>query len=399
MATDRGALWRFATSRRVVVGTAVALALTAPVAAARAQDTATKAGRDEGDKGAATKLAAGESDFLPIPIFITEPAIGAGFGAALGYFHPRKDEQAATSSLPAMTAGSTAHLDDGQKRPPDISGIAGAYTENGTWLVGVGHFASWRRDRIRYAGAVVYSNVNATFYLLGRPLDFELKGGFLYQDIKLRIGSSRYFVGGKLSYIDATSRFKLDLGPGFDVKLGDTRDAGLAAQLYYEGRDNIFTPNRGQLFEGLVWRYDTALGGDYEYWKVGLKFTSFHPFGDRFVLGWRVDLDAVAGDPPFWGFPWIIMRGVPAMRYQNERAAVTEVEGRWNIFDRWAVVGFAGIGAVAGDDPLFETKSDILAGGVGARYLFKPEMGLWVGVDLAHGPETSALYIQVGHAW
>jgi hypothetical protein len=63
------------------------------------------------------------------------------------------------------------------------------------------------------------------------------------------------------------------------------------------------------------------------------------------------------------------------------------------------VVGFFGKGAVDGDDPRFETKSDIVAGGVGGRYLFKPEMGLWVGVDIARGPERTAFYIQVGQAW
>jgi hypothetical protein len=29
---------------------------------------------------------------LPIPLFLTEPAIGYGLGAALGYIHPTKDD-------------------------------------------------------------------------------------------------------------------------------------------------------------------------------------------------------------------------------------------------------------------------------------------------------------------
>lgn len=390
--------WEFAIRAWVVFGAVAALVFAAPVVTVRAQEGVTSFGA-EGDEEGVGEQSPGEKGFLPIPIFITEPAIGAGLGAALAYFHPRKGNEPPAASLPAMKADSAARVGEGQKRPPNISAVAGAYTENGTWLVGFGHSASWLRDRIRYAGALAYGTVNATLYLSDVPFDFELEGGLLYQDIKFRLGNSKIFLGGKLSYLDTTSKFKVGLLEGAEIVLGDTRDSGLAAQVYYEGRDNGFTPNRGQLFEGQVWRYDDGLGGDYEYWKFGLKFTSFHPFGSRFVLGWRVDADAVDGDPPFWGFPWITMRGIPAMRYQNERTAVVEVEGRWNIFERWGVVGFFGTGAVDGDDPAFDTQDDIVAGGVGGRFLFKPAMGLWVGVDVARGPEETTLYVQVGHAW
>jgi len=45
----------------------------------------------------------------------------------------------------------------------------------------------------------------------------------------------------------------------------------------------------------------------------------------------------------------ITLRGVPALRFQNELVGVVEAEIRWNIFTRWAVVGFAGTGSTAGD--------------------------------------------------
>ena len=33
------------------------------------------------------------------------------------------------------------------------------------------------------------------------------------------------------------------------------------------------------------------------------------------------------------------------------------------------------------------------------RFLFKPEENLWVGIDVARGPEDTYFYIQVGQAW
>ena len=53
------------------------------------------------------------------------------------------------------------------------------------------------------------------------------------------------------------------------------------------------------------------------------------------------------------------------------------------------MLGFAGFGRVYGDDVAFETQDHIVSGGVGGRYLFMPEEGLWLGVDVARGPEDT----------
>jgi len=341
--------------------------------------------------------------FIPIPIFITEPAIGYGLGAALGYFHPRKGEPdvVAESISPAFTSGTppTQGTDKGKKRPPTISGVAVAYTENGTWGAGVGHSASWREDRMRYKGALAYANVNSTFYYLDTPVDFNLKGGLLYQDLKLRIGSSDFWLGGRFSYMNADSGLEQESDAGVDFGGDGIADSGLAFAAIWDSRDNTMTPNHGQLIELVAWRYDEAIGGDFNYWKSEFKALSFHQFSEKFVLGLRLDCNAVDGEPPFWSYPWITLRGVPALRYQNDFAGAFETELRWNLFTKWAVLAFAGVGATRGDTLIYEDESGIVAGGIGGRYLFRPEDDLWVGVDVAVGPEDAYAYIQVGHAW
>jgi len=339
------------------------------------------------------------TNILPIPLFITEPAIGYGLGAAVAYIHPRDDSAGQPAEF--ATPQSASRTASGEKRPPDMTAVAAGYTDKDTWLVGGGHSASWREDRIRYAGGLAWANINATYYIRDTPFDFTIEGAVLYQDVKFRIGSSRFFIGGKLLALSAENTFQLDFGEGdpIPVGLGDTNDVGLAVQGNYDRRDNTFTPNRGQLITLDVWRYDEAIGGDFSYWKSDFKALSFHQLGSDFVLGLRLEAAAVSGDPPFWGYPWITLRGIPAMRYQNERVVVGEVELRWNILQRWAVVGFFGEGGTDGDNPVFETANDIRAGGVGVRYLFKEDLGLWVGIDFAVGPEDEVGYIQVGHAW
>lgn len=340
---------------------------------------------------------------IPIPMFITEPAIGYGLGVAVGYFHPRRDEPApdAHDVAPAFTTGTPPGTggDEETRRPPTITGVAAAYTDKETWLVGLGHSASWRRDRVRYAGVLAYANVNSTFYLLDIPFGFNLEGGFVYQNIRFRLGSGDFFLGGKLSYLNADGTFKLGEEAPIDLLQRSMSDSGLALQAVWDTRDNTMTPNRGQSFEAALWRYDEALGGEFDYWKAKLKLLSFHEFADRFVLGLRLDVDAVDGGPPIWGFPWISLRGIPAMRYQNEITGVVETELRWNILRRWAVLAFVGAGASRGDTFLFNDESGIFAGGIGGRWLFRPEDSLWVGIDIARGPEDTYTYIQVGHAW
>jgi hypothetical protein len=40
-----------------------------------------------------------------------------------------------------------------------------------------------------------------------------------------------------------------------------------------------------------------------------------------------------------------------------------------------------------------------VAKGAGARYLIARQLGLFMGADVAWGPEETAFYLQVGSAW
>ena len=163
----------------------------------------------------------------------------------------------------------------------------------------------------------------------------------------------------------------------------------------------MFTPNSGQLLQFDIWRFDEGLGGDYDYWRGNLKLLSFYPMHPRFVLGLHVAVSTVDGSAPFYAYPWVSMRGIPALRYQGKSAGEIEVEGRWNIFPRWALVGFVGTGAVRSREILDVNivKDDIFAGGAGVRYFLMRDLGLWLGIDVARGPEDWYGYITVGHAW
>ena len=120
---------------------------------------------------------------LIVPTIITEPAVGYGIGGAAIFFHSSYTEK---------------------KGPPSMSGVLGGATLNGTWAAGAFHAGFWKRDKIRYMGAIAKIYANLGFYgsgnmdILGdEPVNLNLDGWFLLQQIKFRIARSDFFIGGR----------------------------------------------------------------------------------------------------------------------------------------------------------------------------------------------------------
>jgi len=96
--------------------------------------------------------------FLPMPLIVTEPAVGYGVGLNLMFLH-----ESLASSLE-------------RKSPPSISGVVGLGTENGTLFGAAYHLGFWKEDTIRSTTAVGALNVNMNFYLRNIGIDMNLKG-------------------------------------------------------------------------------------------------------------------------------------------------------------------------------------------------------------------------------
>jgi len=336
---------------------------------------------------------------LPIPILITEPAIGEGLGVTLALFHPVKPGKQDETRV--ATPGSITAMSGGRDAPPVVTALAAAYTTNDTWFAGLGHFNNWRRDSIRYAGALALAKVNSTIYLLNRPIAFSMETDMVFQELKFRLGNSDWLLGAGLFYLDAKNRFGTNLpGIGEDDRFALTfKNAGVAAELLYETRDNTMNPTSGQLFELSLWRYDEAIGGSFDYWSWKLKALSFHPLTPKVTLGLRADLTGVDGRPPFFAYPWVSLRGIPALRYQDNQAGAAEIEGRYLLAPRWEISAFAGLGYTSNDNPLFVNPGSIYNFGLGSRYKVFEAHNVWMGIDIARGPEDWNWYIQIGQAW
>jgi hemolysin activation/secretion protein len=138
---------------------------------------------------------------------------------------------------------------------------------------------------------------------------------------------------------------------------------------------------------------------DYEYDRYKGSVFHYTPFGDYSSLGLRLVGEVVSGDTPFFGYPFVSLRGIPAMRYQGESVVTAEVEYLWGFTPRWSLVLFAGAGKTTDINALLGEGRTVGAGGVGFRYRLARRQGLQAGIDIARGPEDTAIYLTVGSAW
>ena len=115
------------------------------------------------------------SGFLPVPVIVSDPAVGYGGGLAVLFFHEPEEDSQKTGDDDVLTL------------PPSVSFGAGIYTENESWAGAGGHFGSWKEDSLRYLGYLGGGSLNLKYYGAGinsstdeNPLEFNIDALFLF---------------------------------------------------------------------------------------------------------------------------------------------------------------------------------------------------------------------------
>ena len=331
-------------------------------------------------------LLASQGGFVPLAVPITEPALDYGAAAGIVYFHPR-------TASPG-----------GRRTPPDLSAVGGFYTGSRSWGAFFGHRGFWRDDRVHYTGGLGYVELNLDYYgasgRLDPPIAYTLRALPLVQEISLRMAGTDIFVGARYIFMKSTVDLTLPIpGPGGDNGSHDATMSGLGPVLSFDSRDNIFTPTRGVRADLSYLWFDEALGSDVGFGRGKFAALGYQPLGNRLIGAIRLDLQSAHGDAPFYALPFVQLRGVPAMRYQDKHVLVAEGEATWRVHGRWSVVGFGGLGWTAETlDQLSSDDGPWNAGG-GFRYFIARHFGLHMGIDVARGPEEWAFYVVFGNGW
>lgn len=328
--------------------------------------------------------------FVPVIVPITEPAVGYGAAGALVFIDRDTPGQAQRYTR------------------PNIAAVGGLATENGTSGLFAGHLGTWMDGRLRTLAAVADADVNLEFFGLGG--DRSAGDGGLGYTIAARGG----VVGGHYRFGDtplwfgaryalAQTSIALDAPgaglPGAPASDYDLRLGALTPSITLDMRDNFFTPTSGWYLDLSVPIFREALGSDRDFEKATLTAMHFRPLGESLFLSARGTARTSSDGTPFFLRPYVVLRGVQALRYQGRQAAEVEAELRWQLHPRFSLVGFGGVGTARGDAAQADREKSVTTIGAGFRYLLARAYGLHMGVDVALGPDDPAIYVVFGSAW
>ncbi len=288
-----------------------------------------------------------------------------------------------------------------------MSGVLGAVTENGTWAAGLFHAGFWKKDNIRYMGAVAKLYANLGFYGSGNlnliedgSVNLNLDAWFLLQQLKFRIAGSDFFIGGRYMLMKTDNTFEIPIDmPEYTAQEFSSTLSEVSLKLEYDSRNNIFTPTKGVLI-GLSGTYsDNWLGGEDLYGRIGLVLIGYFPASNRVSVGIRHESNYTLGNVPFWARPIVNLRGAPLMKYQNVNTTLMEAEISWNVFKRWYLSGFTGMGTAFSSFSEFDNGKSVTTLGTGFRYVLARKLGAHMGMDFAVSNDDYAFYIIFGTAW
>ena len=322
--------------------------------------------------------------FVPVPIPISNPTIGTGLAVAGFSLHPRKEGQSETRTT--------------------ISGVAGMYTNNESWMGAIFHDGSYGDDKYRAGAGLAYGEFNLKFYGIGNdspirdnPISYEAKTTAFLPRILFRLPVNNWFLGTRYVFlkIDNTFDFSSILPPLPEVRI-PTQTSGLGLVTVYDSRDSNLLPSDGSWFELMVTAYGDYLGGDFDYEKYMAKWVQYFPLAETFTLAYRLDGQFISGDAPFYDLSTLSLRGFPGGLYLDDNAITAQVQGSWNFYRRWLGVLFGGGGRIAEDISDMGSKTTRWAGGAGVRYMLNEKQRLAVGIDITYGGNRIEFYVQIG---
>lgn len=334
--------------------------------------------------------------FVPIPLIITEPALG-GFGGAL---------------IPVFIKKRPPYIDsvDGDVLTtpvaPDITGGIFAYTANNSHILAGFRSGTLIKPRIKYLVGGAYAYINMSFYrtfdqLGEKEFKINIKSLPLFVQASKRIGLSHWYAGLKYLFLKTETRYE---GTSVLDSLAESMEfsstvSQLGALVELDTRDNIFTPDNGlKLHLDGMWS-DKFLGSDFDYWKLNYYGYAYARLFPKWIGGLRLDGQQAIGDPPFYLLPFLDMRGLPSVRYQGKAGLLAEGELRWDFVRRWSLMLYGGTGKAFDNWSDWDNANWVASYGTGFRYLLARKFKLRAGVDLARGPESWAYYIVFGSKW
>jgi hypothetical protein len=179
--------------------------------------------------------------------------------------------------------------------------------------------------------------------------------------------------------------------------------SGLGLVLLADTRDGAFSPTSGGFYKLSMLDTFSWLGSTFDFTRWIADLRHYIRLVDPLVLAVQLYASGVVGDPPFYMYPALggdnQMRGYYEGRYRDKYYVALQGECRLRLTRRWGLVGWAGMGDVAGNLDSFRLTSFKPTLGVGVRFALDPEEVLNVRADFAYGRNTNGVYFNAKEAF
>nr|WP_282437211.1 BamA/TamA family outer membrane protein [Vibrio amylolyticus] len=352
-------------------------------------------------------LAENAYGFLPVPVIITEPALGVGGGFMGVFLHESEQEKETRKKLALESIDGGANL-----IPPAVTVAGGGATQNGTWFGIIGHRRTWNQDSIRYMGGMGYGNAFIDIYadigsdnqwIPNQSVSFESdnKGYGGMQKLQFRVGDTPLFLGVSQFWARSEVRSSNDtVNAIIENLIGlETTASGVGVNAEYDTKNSFFFPTDGYSINAEYMMYRDSFGSDNSYDTFELAGQWFHPISDSWTIAFAGGYESLTkterGILPPLAKPYVKLRGVSAFRYQDNYVSAIQSQLMWHIDNRWTISGFTGVGSASNEvDGLYDDSH--VAYGAGFRYLIARRYGIHMGMDFAFSEDDNAFYFNVG---
>ena len=381
------AYWRgSATSVFVVIRIASIACLVLWGSAAMAQDAATdtRPGIAPDIREDETNLKVQRGDFVIVPIPISNPTLNEGLVLGAAYFYPQSAEEK-------------------KMQPASVTAAAGMYTSNDSKAAAVLQQNYWREGKWRFTGALGAADLRLSLLApsetsSGQSVDWRIQGSFAFAKLARKLRGDWY--GGLLTrMIDATQKIEIpDIDSDLDTG-SDIRSMGLGMYFEYDTRDMPSNSYSGRHLKVDTLFNDEAIGSDSTYQSYSAAFRSYHTLNDSLVLAWEAQGCHRGGASPLWDACTVKLRGFSATDYLGKVSGSGQVEARWQMNNRWGLVGFAGAGYVGSSFSGIRENEAIPSYGAGIRFMVLQAKRINLRIDFARSTDSNAIHVSVGEAF
>ena len=357
------------------------------------------------DKGDSVKKSEDEG-IVGAPFIDYKPETSIAFGAAaLYYFHLSNDSSKGHTDVAIPQAN----------RPSSISfGIT--YTLKHQFSTGMDYTLYFSHDNDYIFGGLDFKRIPFDFYGIGdhtpkNPIDRYTplwRGGDILMTRNLiRTPDGEGFNAG----IGTEYRYDLILSSnqGGILQTGNIPGSkgglsgGWGVIVDYDTRDNVFSSHQGQYADIRTMVYSKYFGGSFNFTRFTLDTRDFIPTYSTHTIALQGLITFVSGIEPFYTMAGlggeVVMRGISEGRYRDKDMAVLQGEYRMPVIWRFGIVGFTGIGEVAGTVNEFNFSSIKWNAGAGIRFIVSEAEHVVVRLDYGFGNDSSELYLFVNEAF